>query len=147
MFKNAKPHFRNSSSTELLNEINTTPLVDVMLVLLIIFLITIPVVNVSVDVDLPKENNNQRNVTVKSIVFTVSRSGNITIGKNVFDLNSANFLEGYIKQISTAKPQPEIHIRADKEILFENLGRLLKLLQNSGIERIAFLSEPISESY
>ena len=97
--------------------------------------------------DLPKENNNQRNVTVKSIVFTVSRSGNITIGKNVFDLNSANFLEGYIKQISTAKPQPEIHIRADKEILFENLGRLLKLLQNSGIERIAFLSEPISESY
>ena len=89
--------FDDSSSDELLNEINTTPLVDVMLVLLIIFLITIPVVNSSVDVNLPRENNKLRNVYVDSIVVSASRSGRVFIGDRTFDINSDDTFNDYIK--------------------------------------------------
>ena len=137
--------FDDSSSYELLNEINTTPLVDVMLVLLIIFLITIPVVNSSVDVNLPRENNKLRNVYVDSIVVSASRSGRVFIGDRTFDINSDDTFNNYIKELSSLEPQPEIHIRADKEILFQNLGKLMKLLQFYGIKRIAFLTDPTSD--
>ena len=137
--------FDDSSSDELLNEINTTPLVDVMLVLLIIFLITIPVVNSSVDVNLPRENNKLRNVYVDSIVVSASRSGRVFIGDRTFDINSDDTFNNYIKELSSLEPQPEIHIRADKEILFQNLGKLMKLLQFYGIKRIAFLTDPTSD--
>ena len=137
--------FDDSSANELLNEINTTPLVDVMLVLLIIFLITIPVVNSSVDVNLPIENNKLRNVNVDSIIITASRSGNIYIGNKTFDINSDDIFENYVKELSLLNPQPEIHIRADKEILFHNLGKIMKLLQMYGIKRIAFLTDPTTD--
>lgn len=138
--------FDESSADELLNEINTTPLVDVMLVLLIIFLITIPVFNSSVNVNLPRENNKLRNVYVESIVVSASRSGEVFIGDRTFDINSDNTFNNYIKELASLNPQPEIHIQADKEILFQNLGKLMKLLQNYGIKRIAFLTEPTSDS-
>lgn len=138
--------FDESSADELLNEINTTPLVDVMLVLLIIFLITIPVFNSSVNVNLPRENNKLRNVYVESIVVSASRSGEVFIGDRKFDINSDNTFNNYIKELASLNPQPEIHIQADKEILFQNLGKLMKLLQNYGIKRIAFLTEPTSDS-
>jgi biopolymer transport protein ExbD len=137
--------FNYSSENELLNEINTTPLVDVMLVLLIIFLITIPVVSSSVDVNLPRENNKLRNVNVGSVVVSALRSGEIITGNRTFDLNKDNNFADHIKEIAALQPQPEIHIRADKEMVFQNLGRLLKLLQNCGIQRIAFLTEPSSD--
>ena len=140
------PQFYESSADELLNEINTTPLVDVMLVLLIIFLITIPVFNSSVNVNLPRENNKLRNVYVESIVVSASKSGEVFIGDRTFDINSDNTFNDYIKELASLNPQPEIHIRADKEILFQNLGKLMKLLQNYGIKRIAFLTEPTSDS-
>ena len=140
--RQTRRHSFNESSSELLNEINTTPLVDVMLVLLIIFLITIPVVSSSVDINLPRENHQLRNVEVNSVVITALSSGELIIGKTIFELNADNFLKDYIREVALVKPQPEIHIRADKEILFENLGRLLKLLQISGIKKIAFLTEP-----
>ena len=140
------PQFYESSADELLNEINTTPLVDVMLVLLIIFLITIPVFNSSVNVNLPRENNKLRNVYVESIVVSASRSGEVFIGDRKFDINSDNTFNNYIKELASLNPQPEIHIQADKEILFQNLGKLMKLLQNYGIKRIAFLTEPTSDS-
>ena len=138
--------FDESSADELLNEINTTPLVDVMLVLLIIFLITIPVFNSSVNVNLPRENNKLRNVYVESIVVSASRSGEVFIGDRKFDINSDNTFNNYIKELASLNPQPEIHIQADKEILFQNLGKLMKLLQNYGIKRIALLTEPTSDS-
>ena len=138
--------FDESSADELLNEINTTPLVDVMLVLLIIFLITIPVFNSSVNVNLPRENNQLRNVYVESIVVSASRSGEVFIGDRTFDINSDNTFNNYIKELASLNPQPEIHIQSDKEILFQNLGKLMKLLQNYGIKRIAFLTEPTSDS-
>ncbi len=137
--------FDDSSANDLLNEINTTPLVDVMLVLLIIFLITIPVVNSSMDVNLPRENNKLRNVNVDSIIITASRSGNIYIGNKTFDINSDDTFENYVKELSLLNPQPEIHIRADKEILFHNLGKIMKLLQMYGIKRIAFLTDPTTD--
>jgi len=142
MLKTKRITLNKLATTELLNEINTTPLVDVMLVLLIIFLITIPVVSSSVDVNLPKEENKLRNVDVQSIVLTAANSGQIKIGKMNFVSNSDNFFRDYINEIASVNPQPEIHIRADKEMLFRDLGALLKLLQNSGIKKIAFLTEP-----
>ena len=105
-------------------------------------MITIPVVNSSVDVNLPRENNKLRNVYVDSIVVSASRSGRVYIGDRIFDINSDDTFNDYIKELASLEPQPEIHIRADKEILFQNLGKLMKLLQLYGIKRIAFLTEP-----
>ncbi|OUT96909.1 MAG: hypothetical protein CBC01_07465 [Betaproteobacteria bacterium TMED41] len=142
MFTRTRISFNEPTSNELLNEINTTPLVDVMLVLLIIFLITIPVVTSSVDVSLPRENYKLRNVNVSNLIITASKSGDFTIGTKTFELGLNNTFKDYIKQISILKPQPEVHIQADREIAFKNLGALLKLLQNSGIKRVAFLTDP-----
>ena len=140
-----RPSLREISSSDLLNEINTTPLVDVMLVLLIIFLITIPVVGSSIDVNLPVENNTFRNLETDSVVITALSSGVFVVGETSFNTNTDNFLQDYFRELALIKPQPEVHIRADKDMLFESLGQLLKLLQVSGIKKVAFLTEPSKE--
>lgn len=140
-----RPSLREISSSDLLNEINTTPLVDVMLVLLIIFLITIPVVGSSIDVNLPAENNTFRNLETDSVVITALSSGVFVVGETSFNTNTDNFLQDYFRELALIKPQPEVHIRADKDMLFESLGQLLKLLQVSGIKKVAFLTEPSKE--
>ena len=137
--------FNYRQSSELLNEINTTPLVDVMLVLLIIFLITVPVVNSSINVSLPKEVNNPRDITKKNLVLTVSSNGNFYIGTKSFNLESSQVLEVYLNEISVLKPQPELHLKIDKDLLFEDLNKIMKLLQEHGIKKIAFLANPHME--
>ncbi len=134
--------FNYRQSSELLNEINTTPLVDVMLVLLIIFLITVPVVNSSVDVSLPKEVNNPRDITKKNLVLTVSANGSFYIGTKSFNLDSSQVLEVYLNEISVLEPQPELHLKIDKDLLFEDLNKIMKLLKEYGIKKIAFLADP-----
>ena len=79
------------------------------------------VFNSSVNVNLPRENNKLRNVYVESIVVSASRSGEVFIGDRKFDINSDNTFNNYIKELASLNPQPEIHIQADKEILFQNM--------------------------
>ena len=113
-----------------------------MLVLLIIFLITVPVVNSSVDVSLPKEVNNPRDITKKNLVLTFSANGSFYIGSKSFNLDSSQVLEVYLNEISVLEPQPELHLKIDKDLLFEDLNKIMKLLQEHGIKKIAFLADP-----
>ena len=120
--------------------INTTPLVDVMLVLLIIFLITIPVVNFSVPVALPKLRNEVRESTPKDIVISVDAKGRTFW----FDSRVADdeALADKLKAVSQQDPQPEIHIRGDAHSDYAPVGRVLYACQRAGIRHVGFITEP-----
>jgi biopolymer transport protein ExbD len=120
--------------------INTTPLVDVMLVLLIIFLITIPVITRTVKVDLPKAVNIPTQTKPENITVAVSKTG--TIFWNDRQVTSLNDLINQVKAAAVRKPQPEIHIRADQQARFEFVGRVLYGIQRGGIVKVGFLTEP-----
>ena len=124
---------------DLVAAINTTPLVDVMLVLLIIFLITIPVVIQSVPVELPKERNLPTQTKPENIVIAVDRDG--TVFWNNQSVDEAKLLER-LKEIAVRQPQPEVHIRGDKEGRYEFVGRVVFACQRAGILKIGFITEP-----
>jgi biopolymer transport protein ExbD len=120
--------------------INTTPLVDVMLVLLIIFLITIPVINKTVPVSLPKAVNIPTQTKPENITVAVDKDGNIYWNDKLEPNRDA--LLGLIKEAAVRKPQPEIHIRADKEAKYEAVGRVMYAIQRGGVVKVGFLTEP-----
>jgi biopolymer transport protein ExbD len=120
--------------------INTTPLVDVMLVLLIIFLITIPVINKTVPVKLPKAVNIPTQTKPENVTIAVDKDGNIYW--NDARLPSRESLLDHVKEAAVRKPQPEVHIRADKESKYEMVGRVLYAIQRGGIVKVGFITEP-----
>jgi biopolymer transport protein ExbD len=123
-----------------MNNINTTPLVDVMLVLLIIFLITIPVINKTVPVQLPKAVNIPTQTKPENITVAVDKEGNLYW--NDRKLPNKDELLNHVKEAATRKPQPEIHIRADKDARFEAVGRVLYAIQRGGVVKVGFITEP-----
>lgn len=129
-----------SSSDDVMSQINTTPLVDVMLVLLIIFLITVPVVTTSVPVQLPKERVEVRETRPENIVISVDAQG----GLYWYDtrLPDAEALVTRLKGLSRLSPQPEVHVRGDMAARYEGVGRVLLACQRAGIARVAFVTEP-----
>ena len=130
----------DSEEPTAMSAINTTPLVDVMLVLLIIFLITIPVINKTVKVDLPKAVNIPTQTKPENITIAVDKEGNIYWNdKRV--ANSADLLSN-VKAAAVKKPQPEIHIRGDKETRYEAIGRVMYMIQRGGIVKVGILTEP-----
>ena len=130
----------NDSDEEVINAINTTPLVDVMLVLLIIFLITIPVVTTSIKVDLPKENNVVRETQPENVIISVDKGGRIFL----YDTPIRNSQELFerMKKFALMKPQPEVQIRGDGASDFEAVGRVMVAVQRSGISKVGFITEP-----
>ena len=125
---------------ELLTTINTTPLVDVMLVLLIIFLIMIPVVTTSVKVDLPHEVQQPRETKPDNIVLSVNAQGQAFL----FDTPMRNQAE-MLKQLQTLadkKPQPEVQIRGDAQTDYEAVGRVLFAAQSVGLTKVRFVTDP-----
>ena len=134
------PHQMPEADEPLLSTINTTPLVDVMLVLLIIFLITIPVVNSSIAVDLPRESAQASEPQPQNIIVTVDAQGAIYW----FDtpVNSADVLAAQLATAAQQQPQPELHIRADARADYDAIGRVVYAAQQAGIGRIGFLTEP-----
>lgn len=122
--------------------INTTPLVDVMLVLLIIFLITIPVVTSSIPVALPKERIEMRETKPENIIISVD------IKSNIFwyeaKLPNVEALVVKLKKVSALKPQPEVQIRGDMNAEYEGVGKVLLACQRAGIVKVAFITEPPS---
>ncbi|MEY4016890.1 MAG: hypothetical protein RLZZ189_687 [Pseudomonadota bacterium] len=120
--------------------INTTPLVDVMLVLLIIFLITIPVVTTSVPVSLPKERVEVRETKPENIIISVDASGDIFWYDQ--KVNNVEVLVDKLKKLSTVKPQPEVQIRGDMTSRYEGVGKILYACQRAGIVKVAFITEP-----
>lgn len=125
---------------EVLSAINTTPLVDVMLVLLIIFLITIPVVTRTVPVALPKETNIPTQTKPENITIAVNKGGEIFWnGQSVPDF--PDLLEK-VKGAALLEPQPEIHIRGDKSARYEFIGKVVLTCQRGGIAKVGFITEP-----
>ena len=120
--------------------INTTPLVDVMLVLLIIFLITIPVINKTIPVQLPKAVNIPTQTKPENITIAVDKED--VIYWNDKKIADRNELLGLIEAAAVKKPQPEIHIRGDKETRYEAIGRVMYAIQRGGIVKVGFLTEP-----
>ena len=122
------------------NTINTTPLVDVMLVLLIIFLITIPVVTQTIKLELPKERNLPTQTKPENIVLAVNRDGEVFWGLERMPDNEA--LVARLKTESVKDPQPEVHIRGDNEVRYESVGRIVVACQRAGIFKVGFITEP-----
>jgi len=125
---------------ELSAAINTTPLVDVMLVLLIIFLITIPVVTQTVPVRLPNETNLPRQTKPENIDISVNKDGDVFW--NLQLVPDSNTLVEKLKKVSVLDPQPEVHIRGDQESRYESVGRVVFACQRAGILKISFVTEP-----
>ncbi len=130
----------SSGETKVMAAINTTPLVDVMLVLLIIFLITIPVITKTVNVALPKAVNIPTQTKPENITIAVDRDGKIYWNDKV--VPNRDSLLAYIKEAAVRKPQPEVHIRGDKETRYEAIGRVMYAIQRGGIVKVGFLTEP-----
>ncbi|MCX7170928.1 MAG: biopolymer transporter ExbD [Proteobacteria bacterium] len=125
---------------EAISSINTTPLVDVMLVLLIIFLITIPVVRMSIAVDLPKERNLPTQTKPENILISVNRDGDIFWGQQRVADTEALF--EILKVIAVQVPQPEVHIRGDAKARYESVGKVVFTCQRASIMKVGFITEP-----
>jgi len=125
---------------EVVSTINTTPLVDVMLVLLIIFLITIPVVTNSIALELPKETNQPRVTKPENINISVTREGNVYWNEQQIGSNAE--LLARLKKIAMVSPQPEVQIRGDSHTRYEHVGRVVFTCQRAGIQKIGFITEP-----
>jgi biopolymer transport protein ExbD len=130
----------STDEVTVMSNINTTPLVDVMLVLLIIFLITIPVINKTIPVALPKAVNIPTQTKPENITIAVDKEGNIYWNDKA--LPSRDALLAFIKEAAVRVPQPEIHIRGDKETRYEAIGRVMYAIQRGGIQKVGFLTEP-----
>jgi len=122
-----------------MSEINTTPLVDVMLVLLIVFMITIPVITHTVPVELPHVRNLATQTKPENINISVNRDGQIFWNLSVVDTNG---LLERLKSAAVQKPQPEVHVRADQATRYEYVGRVILTAQRAGIQKVGFITEP-----
>ena len=130
----------SSGEDEVVSTINTTPLVDVMLVLLIIFLITVPVVTQSVNLNLPKETNIVRVTKPENIEIAVTKDGDMYwYTKQLADTDD---LFDHLKKVAVMNPQPEVHIRGDDKARYESVGKVVYTCQRAGIMKISFVTEP-----
>ncbi|AOR72932.1 biopolymer transporter ExbD [Burkholderia stabilis] len=130
---------QDDSDDEVIAAINTTPLVDVMLVLLIIFLITIPVVTHTVPVQLPKETVNPLQSKPDSIEVAVNKDGVLFWNETRVD---AQTLSAQLKGISGRDPQPEIHVRGDQTTRYEFIARVVNACERAGISKVSFITQP-----
>ena len=128
-----------SEPDEVMNEINMTPLVDVMLVLLIIFIITIPVMKHSVNVDLPRATNQKQDVKPETVRLSVDAKG-------VYYWNESRVEDAALPALLSAEaaknPQPDLHIRGDKEVRYERVAQAMAAAQQAGVKKIGFITEP-----
>jgi biopolymer transport protein ExbD len=130
----------DNDEDEVVASINTTPLVDVMLVLLIIFLITIPVVTQTVPLNLPKEINVARQTRPENIEISVNRDGDVYWNAQLVPDNDALFAR--LKKIAVLVPQPEVQIRGDAKARYESIGRVVSACQRASIFKLSFITEP-----
>jgi biopolymer transport protein ExbD len=127
------------NSDEVMNEINMTPLVDIMLVLLVIFIITIPVMQHAVNIDLPRASNQVNTAKPETIRLDVDASG-------AYFWNDAPIQESdlvaKLTAAAAAEPQAELHIRGDRAVRYERVARVMAAAQRAGVKKIGFITEP-----
>ena len=120
-------------------EINTTPLVDVMLVLLIIFIMTIPVMNHAVKIDLPRATNQPDQVKPESINLSIDAAGKVYWNDEIVDRNT---LQLKIAAAAKKEPQPELHLRAERTTEYEKIAQVMAAAQSGGLGKIGFVTDP-----
>ena len=124
---------------DVMNEINMTPMVDIMLVLLIIFIITVPVLKHSVNIDLPRATNEAQNIKPETVRLSVDAQG--TYFLNETQIADAD-LEPRLKAAAAQNPQPDLHIRGDKNVRYERVAQAMAAAQQAGLHKIGFITEP-----
>ena len=124
---------------DVMNEINMTPLVDVMLVLLIIFIITVPVMKHSVNIDLPRATSTPQDAKPETIRLGVDAQGRYFWNEQ--EVAEADLLPR-LQDASRREPQPELHLRGDKDARYESVAQALAAAQRSGLRKIGFITEP-----
>lgn len=124
---------------EVMNEINMTPLVDVMLVLLIIFIITVPVMKHSVNVDLPQASSQREEVKPETIRLSVDAAGAYYLNEKPV---SDEALPALLQAEAARQPQPDLHIRGDKAVRYERVAQAMAMAQQAGLRKIGFITEP-----
>ena len=137
-------HSAEGDEPELNTTINTTPLVDVMLVLLIIFLITVPVVIKQVPLTLPNARNIPTQTKPENLVIAITKDENVYVNNRPVESNAE--LLRLLEEAAVKTPQPEIHIRGDRNVRFEAIGRVITDCQRAGIVKVGFLTEPVNEA-
>ena len=135
----ANNEFSADDDDDVMNEINMTPMVDIMLVLLIIFIITIPVMKHSVNIDLPRATNEVQNAKPETIRLSVDATG-------TYFVNEAQIADSELslklKAAASQNPQPELHIRGDRAVRYERVAEAMALAQQAGLRKIGFITEP-----
>ncbi|MDR2128909.1 MAG: biopolymer transporter ExbD [Burkholderiaceae bacterium] len=124
---------------EVMGEINMIPFIDVMLVLLIVFIITVPVMKHAVNVDLPRASSEKEVVKPEQLRLSVQADGTYFMGENRVD-DAA--LPGLLQQEAARQPQPELHIRGDKDVRYERVALAMAMAQQAGLKKIGFVMEP-----
>ncbi|SDE30772.1 outer membrane transport energization protein ExbD [Variovorax sp. CF079] len=124
---------------EVMNEINMTPLVDVMLVLLIIFIITVPVMKHAVNIDLPRASSEPQQTKPQNILFTVAADGSYYWNEQKIDDAE---LKTRLAAEAAKEPQPELHIRGDKAVRYERVAQAMSAARETGVRKIGFITEP-----
>ncbi|MCJ0763800.1 ExbD/TolR family protein [Variovorax terrae] len=124
---------------DVMNEINMTPLVDVMLVLLIIFIITVPVMKHSINIDLPRATNHPEDAKPETVRLSVDAQGGYYLNEvKVGDQD----LDRLLKAEAAKEPQPELHIRGDKDVRYERVAQAMAAARQAGLRKIGFITEP-----
>ncbi|MFW2374638.1 MAG: ExbD/TolR family protein [Gammaproteobacteria bacterium] len=128
-----------SDDAEVMSEINMTPLVDVMLVLLIIFMITLPVLTHSVKIDLPQAENAPNAVEPETITLSITADATVHWNENIVNDEQ---LEQRLLNVIQQQPQPEIQLRGDKAVAYEHVVKVMAAVQNAGISKLGFITQP-----
>ena len=129
----------SGNDDDVMNEINMTPMVDIMLVLLIIFIITVPVMKHSVNIDLPRATNEAQNIKPETLRLSIDAQG-------AYFMNEAPIADAdltpQLKAAAARNPQPELHIRGDKAVRYERVASAMAAAQQAGLRKIGFITEP-----
>jgi biopolymer transport protein ExbD len=129
----------SDDDTEVMNEINMTPLVDVMLVLLIIFIITVPVMKHAINVELPQASNERQNIKPETIQLSVDAQGTYFLNQTAV---TEEVLVNQLQAEAAKQPQPELHIRGDKAVRYEFVAQAMATAKQAGLHKIGFITEP-----
>ena len=129
----------SSSGDDVMNEINMTPMVDIMLVLLIIFIITVPVLKHAVNVDLPRATNTPQTVKPETLTLSVNADGGYFLNQTRV---SDTELAVQLQQAAAQNPPPDLHIRGDKAVRYERVAQAMAAAQQAGVKKIGFITEP-----
>ncbi|TCG03000.1 biopolymer transporter ExbD [Paraburkholderia steynii] len=132
--------FTDDDDDGLMNEINMTPLVDVMLVLLIVFMVTIPVIRHAVKIDLPHASSQKEETKPAQVAVSIDADGNVLWdGQKISD----DALKAKIAAAAQENPQPELHLNADRKVAYEKVAQVLSAAQAGGLTKIGFVTVPL----